>query len=86
MRLAICEPDTLKMVEFDDIWEDRLPEDMYLSDVSPELAEAVAKVNDVIQKTKPILSWSPGKFRTTVTAAALITAKNERQSEAEGAE
>lgn len=72
MRLAICEPDTLKMVEFDDIWEDRLPEDMYLSDVSPELSEAVAKVNDVIQKTKPILSWSPGKFRTTVTAAALI--------------
>lgn len=80
MRLSICEPDTLKMVDFDDIWTDRLPEDMYLSDMCPELAEAVAKVNDAIQQTKPILSWSPGKFRTTVTAAALIAAKNDTRS------
>jgi len=75
MRLAICEPDILKMVDFDDILVDRLPEDLYLSDIAPELAEAVAKVNDIIQQTKPVLAWNPGKYRTTVTAAALIAAK-----------
>ncbi|WP_114110648.1 hypothetical protein [Thalassospira xiamenensis] len=81
MRLSICEPDTLQMVDFDEIWTDRLPEDMHLGDMAPELAEALAKVNDAIQHTKPVLGWNPGRFRTNVTAAELIAAKNKNRSE-----
>ena len=58
----------MKPVQYDDLWIDDLPEDTYLSDVAPAVAEAIDKVNEIIERDKPVLSWRPGKFRTTVTS------------------
>ncbi|WP_114094458.1 hypothetical protein [Thalassospira xiamenensis] len=69
LRLVICEPEYAPIIDIDEMWQDYLPEDMYLSDVAPELADAIAKVNDILTETKPILSWRPGRYRTALAAA-----------------
>lgn len=66
LRLVICEPEYAPIIDIDEMWCDYLPEDMYLSDVAPELADAIAKVNDILTEKKPILSWRPGTYRTEI--------------------
>lgn len=63
MRLVICEPNIARYIE-EDHWCDDLPEDGELPD---ELKALVDKVNEYIKDKQPILSWSPGKYRTTIT-------------------
>ncbi len=67
LQLVICQPNYMEYVE-DDIWCDHLPDGSTLSDcVDKEVLDALDRLNDVIKKTRPILSWSPGKYRTSVS-------------------
>lgn len=65
LDLIICEPNTAPVIDY--YAEDVLPEDLYIDDVAPELANKIADLNQYILDNKPILSWSGGKYRTTVT-------------------
>lgn len=67
LMLIICRPGYASCVEYDH-WHDDLPEGMGLNDVAPELAEAVDALNKLIDEKKFILSWFPGKYRTTILA------------------
>lgn len=63
LRLVICEPNYMK--EFSgDIWEDDMPEDGD-GELPKEIEAAISSLNALIKKQAP-LSWSPGKYRTTV--------------------
>ena len=62
--LIVCEPQYAREID-EEYWIDDLPEDTYLDDVAPEISEALAEINKKIRDTKPILSWMPGKYRTT---------------------
>lgn len=66
IQLVICEPNHAWEIEGDEYYGDRLPEDTELSYVAPMLAEALEKVNKIIREQQEILSWSAGKFRTTI--------------------
>ncbi len=62
LMLVICEPNKLMEVE-SDYWQDIAPEDD--DDFLPkEVEEALAHLNEVI-KNAPVVSWGPGKFRTS---------------------
>lgn len=66
LHLVICQPNHMQYVE-DDLWSDSLADDMYLDDCVPgEVLEALQNLNDAIKKHRPVLSWSPGKHRTSV--------------------
>lgn len=65
LNLIICEPDIVSEID-EERWHDQLPEDQYLHDVAPEVSEALERLNKVIREGKFILSWYPGKYRTTV--------------------
>lgn len=65
IELVICEPQYATEINADDYFCDLLPEDMYVHDVAPKLAEAIEQVNKVIREEREIMSWVPGKFRTT---------------------
>ena len=64
IKLVICEPQYASEIDVDDMFCDLLPEDMYVHDVAPKLAEAMATVNDLIRKKEEIMCWMPGKKRT----------------------
>lgn len=65
LRLVICVPNYLSIVN-EDHWDDiLLGEDQEL-DLSKDVAEKLKALNEAI-KAEPAVSWSPGKFRTTVT-------------------
>jgi len=68
IQLVICEPQHAWEIEGTEHYADLLPEDTDLSDVAPLLSAALEDVNEVIREKKEILSWMPGKFRTTVKA------------------
>lgn len=70
MELIVCEPNYAPYIE--DYGIDIMPEDQYIDDVHPELANMLAEVNDYIAKNKPILSWAGGKKRTTATLPETI--------------
>lgn len=65
LQLVICEPNYAPEI-CDSYGEEYFPEDQYLDDVAPELAKRIADLNEWIAKEKPILSWTGGKYRTTV--------------------
>lgn len=67
VQLCICEPMYAPEI-YEDIWNDYLPEDMTLDDVAPELAEALEVLNKFIRDNRPLLSWIPGEYRTTIKA------------------
>lgn len=66
LQLVICEPQVAPEI-YENYAEELLPEDMYLDDVAPELSRRIAELNDYIASEKPILSWTGGKFRTSIT-------------------
>ena len=66
LQLVICEPNYAPEIN-EDHGEEYYPEDQYLDDVAPELAKRIAELNEWIAKEKPILSWSGGTHRTTIT-------------------
>ena len=66
LNLVVCEPVYANCFDYDDYWYNDLPEDMLLSDVCPEIVEAAEKLNEVIGYKKHILSWIPGKHRTSL--------------------
>jgi len=45
---------------------DILPQELYLSDIDPKLEEAFETLNKVIRERKKPISWTMGKFRTTL--------------------
>lgn len=65
LQLVICEPNYAPEI-CDSYGEEYFPEDQYLDDVAPDLAKRIADLNEWIAKEKPILSWTGGKYRTTV--------------------
>lgn len=65
LELIVCEPHHAKEVDPDEFYSDMLPEDTCLDDIDKKLADAFAALNEVIRERKTILSWWPGKTRTT---------------------
>jgi hypothetical protein len=61
LRLSIGEPVHPRQIG-DDYWDDDLPEDMTLNDCDSDLSKLVEAVNQYIRETKPIISWTAGKF------------------------
>jgi hypothetical protein len=60
LELVICEPNYYRIIQ-DDYWEDEAPEDW---EPPKELNELIGKLNEYCESH--IISWSAGKFRTTV--------------------
>lgn len=81
LRLHFLEPQLPRPLEPDDLWEDLLPEDQYVSDVSPELSEAIEAVNEIITKKAPVLSYIPAQRRPTFPDP--VDALNNRSNEDE---
>lgn len=66
LRLIICEPNIMKTVD-DEHWDGDLPEDQYLEDCAPKaVMEKLRELNELIASMKPVLSWSPGKYRLSL--------------------
>jgi hypothetical protein len=65
LHLVICDPNYASEVD-EERWYDELPEDQYLHDVAPDISEALERLNKVIRESNTILSWFPGKYRTTI--------------------
>lgn len=66
LRLIICEPNHMRPIE-DDYWEGDLPEDQYIDDCAPKVVtDKLRELNELIITMKPILSWSPGKYRLSL--------------------
>lgn len=64
LMLVICEPNKLEEVT-SEIWADIMPEDG--EGYAPqEVENKLKELNEVIKKQGPV-SWSAGKYRTTVT-------------------
>lgn len=67
LQLMICEPNRIAEIDFNGLYGDVLPEDMDIEDVVPnDILHLMNELNKLIKEKKPILSWSEGKFRTTV--------------------
>lgn len=77
LRLVICEPNYAREIEPDDFYQDDLPEDQSISDVYPDLANAIEKVNELIRKKEKPLSWGGGRFRTSVEKITVTTSEDQ---------
>lgn len=64
LRLVICEPNHMKSIPFD-LWEDSMPVEGD-GEIPKEIEDGINALNELIKEQLP-LSWSPGKFRTTVS-------------------
>ena len=64
LKLVVCEPCYMREFEVDDIYADELPDDLYIHDVAPNIADKIEELNLLIRKERPILSWVGGKKRT----------------------
>lgn len=67
LMLTICEPNYAPDVDADCIFEDLLPEDMYIEDIDAGLADLFADINEYINKNKPVISWNEGRCRTCIS-------------------
>jgi hypothetical protein len=73
LQLVITEDNNLWELDFNDIYCDILPEDMYLEDVcSKELLDAMDSLNKIIRLHKGV-SYTQGKFRTTYNNVIYLT-------------
>lgn len=63
LELLFCEPNYYHTIDTD-IWEGESPED-WDGELPKEMQEAFDKLNEVIKNNKEILSYAPGKIRTT---------------------
>jgi hypothetical protein len=68
LELCICVQQYAHEVCPDDLYCDILPEDTYLYDCAPELAEKFEELNKLIREKKYTLSWVQGKFRTKINS------------------
>lgn len=69
MLLVVCEPQDLDQFDPDSFWVDVLPEDQSADDaVDPNVLSAAKALNDAIRNSKRVVSWYPGKTRTTLKA------------------
>lgn len=67
LELIICEPVIAQRID-DDYWQDDLPEDQDINEIfSAEIMDLLAKLNALL--SKQIISWRPGKYRTSVASA-----------------
>ena len=64
LRLVICEPHYLPQVD-ESYFEDVLPEDWDVKDVSVEVHNKLQELNAAISKAGPSC-WFPGKYRTSL--------------------
>jgi hypothetical protein len=62
LQLTICEPNYLQKVDAD-YWEDQLGDDGKLN---KDVQEALDVFNAVLKKQPPV-SWSDGKYRTSIS-------------------
>ena len=70
LQLVICDPQYAWEVNPDELYSDILPEDNYVGDMDPELADAFETLNVLIRQRKNPLSWREGKYRTSYAAKA----------------
>ena len=66
LRLVICVPQFAEELDPNEYLADILPQELYLSDIDPKLEEAFETLNKVIRERKKPISWTMGKFRTTL--------------------
>lgn len=65
LELVVCRPQYLSQINFNEYWEDVLPEDWDIEDVcNKDLLNAIDNLNKLISEAKPA-SWTPGKIRTS---------------------
>ena len=58
----------LTLHDDDEYFWDILPEDQYVADIYPELADAFENLNKLIREHAKPISWTGGKCRTAVRA------------------
>lgn len=63
MMLVICKPVCAREIEPDEYYGDDLPLEQRLEIVNKGLYDKIMKVNEYIRRYKPVLSWTPGKYR-----------------------
>ncbi len=63
MMLVMCEPVYAREIEPDEYYEYDLPLEQKLEEVNEDLYNKIMGVNEYIREHKPILSWSPSKYR-----------------------
>jgi len=66
VEFCVCVPQYAHEIP-DDLYCDLFPEDAYLEDCAPELAERIHQLNKYILEEKFILSWVQGKEKVIVT-------------------
>lgn len=70
LQLVICKPNYAREIDLDGMYCDDLPEDQYLDDVAPELADMLKEVNTYIREKKIILSWGPSRIAAIIQPAS----------------
>jgi hypothetical protein len=60
--LVHCRPEHLSQID-GEYWQESLPEDWDIEDVSKEVAIKLAELNEAISKSRPA-SWWPSNIRT----------------------
>jgi hypothetical protein len=73
LRLLLCEPVYAREID-DDHWCDDLPEDAQMDDVNGDIAEALARLNEVIRAQREAgrpISWRPSKYAAIIPASVV---------------
>lgn len=76
LDFIICDPCYAHEVD-EDYWADILPEDCYLSECAPDILVALNALNKIIREKNNVLSWFPGKHRTTLDSARQLGENDE---------
>lgn len=66
LKLCICEPQYAKEIDFDEIYEDVLPEEDLIENCSHELQEQCDLFNKFLREHKIILSWVQDDIRAVL--------------------
>lgn len=66
LELMICKPMYATPIDYNDHYNDILPQDIYVEDIDEQLSNMFHAINEYIAEKKPILSWFEGEFRTTL--------------------
>lgn len=67
LKLVVCDPQYAHEINFYEIYDELLPEDISFEYVAPELAQAFKELNEKIKNYKKPLSWTAGQYRTTIS-------------------
>ena len=76
LDLVCCKPTYMGEIYPDEIFEGDMPEDQCFADIAPkDILEKLSELNELIQKSKFVLSWYPDKFRVADDVVAALQAQ-----------